>query len=95
MSPAFPATNGLAQLSSRKNLFVRSPRFWTHLVDSHNRYEIFQDLERLDELRTTELVFGTRENALNWIINNQLGRRNLSPHGILGVIASKWVLSHL
>jgi len=27
----------------------------------------------------TELVFGTRENALNWIINMQLGRRNLSP----------------
>ena len=57
---------------------------WNHesktiLVDGHNRYEILQELERLDELQTTELVFGTRENALNWIINNQLGRRNLSP----------------
>jgi hypothetical protein len=38
-----------------------------------------RELERLDELQTTELVFGTRENALNWIISNQLGRRNLSP----------------
>ena len=57
---------------------------WNHegkriLVDGHNRYEILQELERLDELQTTELVFDTRENALNWIINNQLGRRNLSP----------------
>ena len=48
-------------------------------MDGHNRYEILQELERLDEIQTTELVFGTRENALNWIINNQLGRRNLSP----------------
>jgi len=57
---------------------------WNHegktiLVDGHNRYEILRELERLDELQTTELVFGTRENALNWIISNQLGRRNLSP----------------
>ena len=57
---------------------------WNHegrsiLVDGHNRYEILQELEKLDELQTTELVFGTREIALNWIINNQLGRRNLSP----------------
>ena len=58
---------------------------WNHegktiLVDGHNRYEILRELERLDEIQTTELVFGTRENALNWIINNQLGRRNLSPN---------------
>jgi len=57
---------------------------WNHegktiLVDGHNRYEILQELEKLDELQTTKLVFGTRENALNWILNNQLGRRNLSP----------------
>ena len=57
---------------------------WNHegktiLVDGHNRYEILQELGRLDEIQTTELVFDTRENALDWIINNQLGRRNLSP----------------
>ena len=57
---------------------------WNHegqtiLVDGHNRYEILQELERLDEIQTTELVFDTRENALDWIINNQLGRRNLPP----------------
>ena len=57
---------------------------WNHegktiLVDGHNRYEVLQELGRLDEIQTTELVFDTRENALNWIINNQLGRRNLSP----------------
>ena len=56
---------------------------WNHegktiLVDGHNRYEILQELGRLDEIQTTELVFDTRENALDWIINNQLGRRNLS-----------------
>ena len=57
---------------------------WNHegktiLVDGHNRYEILQELGRLDEIQTTELVFDTRENALDWIINNQLGRRNLPP----------------
>ena len=57
---------------------------WKHegktiLVDGHNRYEILQELDRLDEIKTTELVFGTRENALNWIIKNQLARRNLAP----------------
>jgi len=51
----------------------------TFLVDGHNRYEILQELGRSAEIQTTELVFDTRENALNWIINNQLGRRNLSP----------------
>jgi len=57
---------------------------WNHesktiLVDGHNRFEILQELGRLDEIQTTELVFDTRENALDWIINNQLGRRNLPP----------------
>jgi ParB-like chromosome segregation protein Spo0J len=57
---------------------------WRHegktiLVDGHNRHEILQELDRLDEIKTTELVFGARENALNWIIKNQLGRRNLAP----------------
>jgi hypothetical protein len=58
---------------------------WNHeggktiLVDGHNRYEILHELGRLDEIQTTELIFDTRENALDWIINNQLGRRNLSP----------------
>ena len=57
---------------------------WNHegqtiLVDGHNRYEILHELGRLDEIQTTELVFDTRENALDWIINNQLGRRNLPP----------------
>jgi len=48
-------------------------------MDGHNRYKILQELERLDELQTTELVFGTRENALNWIINNQLGPAQSVP----------------
>ena len=57
---------------------------WNHegktiLVDGHNRYEILHELGRADEIQTTELVFDTRENALDWIINNQLGRRNLPP----------------
>jgi hypothetical protein len=46
------------------------------LLDGHNRDEI------ADELRmprpTRELTFPTRELAIQWVIDNQLSRRNLT-----------------
>lgn len=47
------------------------------LVDGHNRYEICESLDV--EFETKSLPFKDRDDARNWIINNQLGRRNITP----------------
>lgn len=48
------------------------------LIDGHNRYKIAQ--KHGLEFATTELHFADRNEALHWIITNQLGRRNLSAY---------------
>lgn len=48
------------------------------LVDGHNRYSIAQKHGLTFE--TTEMDFADRNDALHWIIKNQLGRRNLSAY---------------
>lgn len=53
---------------------------WTEenvLLDGHNRYAICT-AENIP-FQTTFKSFGVREDALDWIDSNQLGRRNLSP----------------
>jgi hypothetical protein len=60
---------------------------WKHegkniLVDGHNRLSLWKEFNGFNdeyELKTQELFFGNRDNAKEWIIKNQLGRRNLSP----------------
>lgn len=50
------------------------------LLDGHNRFRIWEDRFQGDENREPEikeLKFATREDAMTWIITNQLGRRNL------------------
>ena len=47
------------------------------LLDGHNRYEICTRHNL--PFGTTRVVLENREAAINWIINNQLGRRNLTP----------------
>lgn len=48
------------------------------LLDGHNRYEICtRHGIDFDAIEVPEVV--TRSDAINWIINNQLGRRNLTP----------------
>ena len=47
------------------------------LLDGHNRYEIAR-AHNLD-FRVTLREFSDREAAKSWMINNQLGRRNLTP----------------
>lgn len=50
------------------------------LLDGHNRFRIWQDRFQSDENREPEIVqmkFATRDEAKTWIIQNQLGRRNL------------------
>ena len=50
------------------------------LIDGHNRYRIATEHGLTYE--TVQKDFESREHALNWIISNQLGRRNLNPNQI-------------
>ena len=47
------------------------------LVDGHNRYKICKSHNI--PFRVEEKEFGSRDDAICWIIRNQFGRRNLSP----------------
>lgn len=47
------------------------------LIDGHNRYAILQKHPEIP-YKINEVVFFSRNEALVWIINNQLGRRNLN-----------------
>lgn len=46
------------------------------ILDGHNRYRICT--ARKIPFETVNLTFGSRADALEWIIKNQLGRRNLT-----------------
>ena len=50
------------------------------LLDGHNRYSICTKLGI--EFTTVEIEVRDREEAIAWIIENQLGRRNLTPEAI-------------
>jgi len=50
------------------------------LLDGHNRYKICNKHDI--DFDTNEIDLENREEAINWIINNQLGRRNLTPEEI-------------
>lgn len=47
------------------------------IVDGHNRYEICTNWQV--EYKTVEKKFTSREEAMDWMDRNQLGRRNLTP----------------
>ena len=46
------------------------------LIDGHNRHEICT--KNNIAFSTTEIEFESRDDAINWIIDNQLGRRNIT-----------------
>ena len=48
------------------------------LIDGHNRYEICT--KHGEEYGTISMDFDNRDEVIDWIINNQLGRRNLTPN---------------
>lgn len=48
------------------------------LVDGHNRFQICKDNDL--EYRVVEQEFADRDAVKEWIITNQLGRRNLTQH---------------
>ena len=69
-------------LSGKENI-TRSDKLvvWNDtLIDGHNRYRIATEHGLTYE--TVQKEFESREHALNWIISNQLGRRNLNPNQI-------------
>jgi len=47
------------------------------ILDGHHRYKICKDLGR--SYTTEPLEFETKEEAIKWVIENHLARRNLSP----------------
>lgn len=47
------------------------------LIDGHNRYEICT--KHALPYKVTELSFDDRDDVIDWIIDNQIGRRNLTP----------------
>ena len=47
------------------------------LIDGHNRYEICTNNEI--DFKTVQKEFSNENEAINWMIDNQLGRRNISP----------------
>ena len=47
------------------------------IIDGHNRWKIIQENPDIP-YKTYEMIFNDRDEAKTWIINNQLGRRNLS-----------------
>jgi N6-adenosine-specific RNA methylase IME4 len=56
------------------------------IIDGHNRYEICSKHDLPYE--TTPIIFDSKDEAKIWIINNQLGRRNL-PSIDRGILALK------
>lgn len=62
---------------------------WNDIViDGHNRYEICT--KNNIPYKTLPKVFNSRHEVINWIIENQLGRRNLTPEQKLYLIGKKY-----
>ena len=71
----------------RKEGIMDSLKTWRGiLVDGHNRYQISQKWDLNYEIE--EMDFKNRSEAIQWIILNQFGRRNLSKYD-RGVLALK------
>lgn len=47
------------------------------IVDGHNRYKICK-AHRIENIPTKEMTFSDKDEAILWILRNQLGRRNLT-----------------
>ncbi|MDR2711854.1 MAG: hypothetical protein LBB91_01920, partial [Clostridiales bacterium] len=76
-----PALDPRTYLALEENLLQNGCRdaivLWNGiLIDGHNRYTIC--LEHEIPFTTVDKEFGSREEALIWIISNQVSRRNLS-----------------
>jgi len=57
------------------------------IIDGHNRFEIC--LEHGVEFEIKEMTFPSRDEAKVWILENQLGRRNLSQGALIEIVLLK------
>jgi hypothetical protein len=48
------------------------------IIDGHNRFKICNDLGI--SFKTEEMQFDSRDDAIKWILDNQLGKRNLNDY---------------
>ena len=74
--------DSLASCGLLSPLIVWKTEGKTILVDGHNRLSLWKEHKGFNEeyeLKTHELPFSSKDVAKEWIIKNQLGRRNLSP----------------
>src|SRR5665811_858482 len=58
------------------------------IVDGHNRYEICTKNNK--PFKTFEIKFSDKEEAIQWIIENQLARRNLTKEEIAYLIGKMY-----
>lgn len=58
------------------------------LIDGHNRWKIIQENPDV-RYKTTEVIFYNRNEAILWIINNQLGRRNIEKSDAIDLAEKK------
>ena len=58
------------------------------LIDGHNRWKIIQENPDV-RYKVTEVIFYNRNEAILWIINNQLGRRNLEKSDAIDLAEKK------
>ncbi len=59
------------------------------IIDGHNRYKIIKAHPEI-KYTTQEIQFPNRFEAIYWICNNQLGRRNLTPDDKRYVVGQKY-----
>jgi len=52
-----------------------------YLLDGHHRWEIIQK-HNISKYEVTPLHFDNKHEAINWVIDNQLARRNCTPEAI-------------
>ena len=57
------------------------------IIDGHNRYRICRELGI--DFRVAALAFSDRDEAMLWVINHQLGRRNLSELDRVALLEQK------
>lgn len=49
-----------------------------YIIDGHHRYKILSEYENI-KFKVVEKEFANKYEAMSWMCNNQLGRRNLTP----------------
>lgn len=70
---------------------IYTPLFvWNgYIIDGHHRYKIICEHENI-RFRVVEKEFANKYEAISWMCNNQLGRRNLTPENKKYLIGKRY-----